>query len=222
MIYKKKIRPKISIFLPIYNKGKYIIRCIRSLQKQTLKNIEIVAVNDYSNDKSLEILTYLARDDDRIKIVNNDKNHGLLYSRAMGIFNSLGEYLMNLDPDDELNDSNSLEYLYNIAQKSQADIITFNIIQKKDNEIIKCKNNNRIFKQPEIFKSIFDDKNLLKDYFITNKLIKKDLFIKASEFFKNSIYNGKWNFHEDNIWSILVHKYAKSKICVNKLVYNCG
>ena len=48
--------PKISIFLPIYNKENYINRCIQSLQKQTLKNIEIIAVNDYSNDNTSQII----------------------------------------------------------------------------------------------------------------------------------------------------------------------
>ena len=105
-------QPKISIFIPIYNKERYIKRCIESIQNQTLKNIEIIAVNDYSNDSSLDIIKECSKNDSRIKIVNNDKNYGLLYSRAMGILNSTGEYLMNLDPDDELEGSDNLEFLY--------------------------------------------------------------------------------------------------------------
>ena len=108
-----KKRPKISVFIPIYNKEQYINKCIQNLQNQTLKDIEIIAVNDCSTDNSLSILIDLAKKDNRIKIVNNDKNHGLLYSRAMGILNSSGEYLMNLDSDDEINDNDCLEYLYN-------------------------------------------------------------------------------------------------------------
>jgi glycosyltransferase involved in cell wall biosynthesis len=72
-----------------------------------------------------------------IKIVNNDKNRGLLFSRAMGILKSTGEYLMNIDPDDEINGNNTLEYLYNQSIISKADIITFNIIYKKENYIFK-------------------------------------------------------------------------------------
>ena len=92
--------PKISIFLPIYNKEKYLKRSIISIQKQSLKEIEIIAINDFSTDKSLEILKELQKNDKRIKIINNKNNYGLLYSRAMGIQNSAGEYIMNLDPDD--------------------------------------------------------------------------------------------------------------------------
>ena len=88
--------PKISIFLPIYNKAKYLKRSISSIQRQSIKDIEIIAVNDCSTDNSLDILNEMMRKDQRIKIINNKKNHGLLFSRAMGILNSKGEYLMFL------------------------------------------------------------------------------------------------------------------------------
>ena len=137
IINKRNQRPKISIFLPIYIKENFINRAIKSIQIQTLKEIEIIAVNDNSNDGSLKKLINLSKTDNRIKIVNNDKNHGLLYSRAMGILNSRGEYLMNLDPDDEFKDNDSLEYLYNQTILTHVDIISFNIINKKNNRFIK-------------------------------------------------------------------------------------
>ena len=56
--YLQTNKPKISIFSPIYNKENYLVNSIQSLQNQTLKDIEIVAVNDCSNDSSLEILDY--------------------------------------------------------------------------------------------------------------------------------------------------------------------
>ena len=125
--YEKHIlfKPKISVFLPIYNKEIYLINCIESLQKQTLKNIEIVAVNDGSVDQSLKILKKLQKIDKRIKIVNNDRNHGLLYSRAMGILNSTGKYLMNLDPDDKLINNNDLQELYQTAELNNNDILIY-------------------------------------------------------------------------------------------------
>ena len=66
--------------------------------------------------------------DKRIKIVNNTENRGLLYSRAMGIINSNGEYIMDLDPDDEILNENDLEFLYLNTDNSQIDIINFGII----------------------------------------------------------------------------------------------
>ena len=86
-----------------------------------MQDIEIIAVNDCSNDETLEILKNLSLTDKRIKIVNNKNNSGLLYSRAMGIIHSSGEYLMNLDPDDELYNSDNLEYLYNISNTWNVD-----------------------------------------------------------------------------------------------------
>ena len=215
----RKKKPKISIFMPIYNMDKYIQNSISSIQNQTLKDIEIVAVNDFSNDTSLKILIDLAKDDDRIKIINNDKNHGLLYSRAMGILNSRGEYLMNLDPDDEFADNDNLEFLLKQTKKYNVDIITFNYYNQKINKVVNCIYSKTVLKQNYLFESIFDENNIISDYLIWNKLIKRNIFLKAFEDYKMGIYNGKWNYHEDNIWSILVNKYAKSKLCVNKLVY---
>ena len=215
----KEKRPKISIFLPIYNKENFLINSIKSLQIQTLKDIEIVAVNDCSTDRSLEILTNLSKNDSRIKVVNNDKNHGLLYSMAMGILNSTGEYLMNLDSDDEINDNECLEYLYNKTILYNVDIIAFSVLFKNGNWTYKCGYNNEILIQPKLYKSCFLNNNEPSDYLIWNKLIKKETFLKAYEIFKIAIYNGKWNYFEDDVWNNLVSKYAKSKLCLDRLVY---
>ena len=215
-----KISPKISIFLPIYNKESYIKTCIQSIQKQTLKDIEIVAVNDFSNDTSLKILKDLSLKDERIKIVNNKKNFGLLYSRTMGILNSKGEYLLNLDPDDELKDENDLEIIYKKAKNNNIDILSFGAFDKNINKkVFKCTNFGKIIFQPEIFKSIFNSDNSLNDYLIWNKLIKKELLIKVYKLIIIHIYKKYWNYHEDNIWSIFVNKYARSKICIKKIIY---
>ena len=189
------------------------------MQNQTLKNIEIIAINDHSSDKSLNILIELAKNDKRIRIVNNDKNRGLLYSRAMGILSSSGEYLWNIDPDDELESNNALKFLYKKAKITKADIISFNIRRKDFNQIVKCRYINEVIKQPKLFNSIFNNDNKMIDFFIWNKLIKKELFMKAYKFFEKYIYMWKWNFHEDLVWSILVNKFAKSKMCLDKLVY---
>ena len=95
-------RPKISIIVPIFNVEKYLKQCLSSLQKQTLKEIEIICVEDKSTDKSLEILKSCQLFDDRIKIIQNSKNSGLSTSRNIGIDNSQAPYVMFLDSDDYL------------------------------------------------------------------------------------------------------------------------
>ena len=214
--------PKISVFLPIYNTEKYLKRALLNIQNQTLKNIEIIAVNDCSNDKTLEILKDFAEKDNRIKIINNKKNQGLLYSRAMGILHSSGQYLMNFDSDDEFANSDSLEYLYNKAIASNADIISYKFLLQKPmkNYINPCDKFDVIIKQPKLFESMYSNNYNLKDFFIWNKLIKKKIFFKSFSLFKKYIYSDKkWNYHEDNIWSILVNKLARSKLCVNRIIY---
>jgi glycosyltransferase involved in cell wall biosynthesis len=169
-------KPKISIFLPIYNKEKYLERSIGSIQKQTLRDIEIIPVNDGSTDNSLKILERLAEKDPRIKIINNDKNSGSLYSRGMGILKSKGEYLMCLDPDDQIRGSNNLKYLFDKAKTLNVDVISFYILYfpgkaKSDN----YSNFNEIIKQPELYMKAFDRNGLLSDFYITNKLIKREV-----------------------------------------------
>ena len=212
-------RPKISIFLPIYNKAKYLKRSITSIQKQSLKEIEIIPVNDCSTDNSLEILKDFAKKDSRIKIINNKKNYGLCFSRVMGILNSKGEYLMNLDPDDEYRGKNTLKDLYNLANKLKVDFISFFILSLPDRKkSFQFSNFNQIIQQPKLLESAFWNDHLT-DFYITNKLIKRELLEIAVKIFGNKIYEQKWNYHEDNIWSILLHKYANSSVFINKIVY---
>lgn len=166
----------------------------------------------------------MAQNDSRIKIINNGENRGGLYSRALGILNSKGEYLMELDADDELEGQDNLEYLYNKTCKSKVDIISFSFLFKvKDKNYINnkkkkknlCSNFGKIYFQPEIF--IFANK--FKDFLIWNKLVKREIFIKAVQKYKKIIYKEKVNYADDEIWSMLINKYAKSMICVNKLIY---
>ena len=214
----KIINPKISIFLPIYNKNIYLVKSIRSIQNQTLKQIEIIGVNDFSTDNSLNILKKLSKIDSRIKIINNDRNHGLLYARAMGILNSTGEFLINLDPDDQFYEENNLENLYIIAKAYNVDVLNFSF-KHKNRTKLKCIYNNKIIKKPQLFKSAYNNYNRLKDYLIWNKMIKRKIMLKAYKKFKNRVYSQKWNYHEDNIWSILIYRYANSMLCINNIIY---
>jgi glycosyltransferase involved in cell wall biosynthesis len=193
--------PKISIFMPIYNKEEYILRSILSIQNQTFKNIEIIAINDGSTDNTLKILKKLYKKDNRIKIINNDRNHGLLYSRAMGILNCSGDYLMNLDPDDKLKNSQNLYELYNKTQYNKYDLIIFLIERLSTNITNKTEN---------YLTNLENKLQLQNDYYrITNKLIKRNIMLIAYKNYSKYIYNNKWNYHEDNIWNLLVKKYSK-------------
>ena len=117
-------RPKVSILIPVYNTAKYLPKCMASVQHQSLKDIEIIAVNDASPDNAAEVLAEYAAHDPRIKVVTHEKNGGILAARLSGIAAATGEFLIFLDADDYL-DTNTARVCYSKAKKTGADIIHF-------------------------------------------------------------------------------------------------
>lgn len=92
----------VSIIIPCYNQGIYLDECIESVKNQTYKNIEIIIVNDGSNDSyTLEVLDRIKNQYGDIKIINT-KNFGLSAARNTGITNSTGYYILPLDGDDKI------------------------------------------------------------------------------------------------------------------------
>ena len=115
---------KVSVIIPVYNVESYIEECLRSVQEQTLPDIEIICIDDKGSDNSIQIIEKLAEKDKRISIYTNDKNRGLAYSRNVGLLNAKGEYVYFLDSDDMI-EPEALESLYQIAKKDELDAITF-------------------------------------------------------------------------------------------------
>ncbi|MBF7048155.1 glycosyltransferase family 2 protein, partial [Campylobacter volucris] len=116
---------QISIILPTYNVEKYIARALDSCIKQSFKDIEIIIVDDFGNDKSIDIAKEYASTDERIKIIYNDKNLGTFASRNIGVLNSSSPYIMFLDPDDYL-ELNACEECVKILNKNiDVDMIIF-------------------------------------------------------------------------------------------------
>ena len=105
--------PKVSVIIPVYNVEKYLRECLDSVVNQTLKDIEIICVNDYSTDNSPKILEEYASHDNRIKIINNEKNIHAGQSRNKGLSLSSGEYVFFMDSDDYL-ELNALETVVRI------------------------------------------------------------------------------------------------------------
>ena len=212
-------RPKISIIIPIYNKENYLNRSFGSIFNQTLKGIEIIAVNDASTDNSIKNINDFKKNDSRIKIVNNDKNRGVFYSRLMGIINSIGEYIMFLEPDDLFEGKDNLEYLYNQYKNTKEDIITFKYyhVQQKRKKT-KCEKYNVSLRQPEVFKIAFNN-HRVKDEIIWNKLIKRKLYFKIYKLLEKFLMKERWIHHDDYVFSLLSHKHAKSMRCIDKLAY---
>ncbi len=114
--------PKISVIIPVYNVEKYIAKCLDSICNQSLKDIEIICINDCSTDNSLAILKDYASKDARIKIIDFKENKGVSIARNAGLKIAQGDYIGFVDSDDFV-DLDFYESLYNKAIEDNADII---------------------------------------------------------------------------------------------------
>ena len=131
-------QPKVSIIIPTYNVEAYLKECLESVVNQTLKDIEIIAIDDGATDNSGKILDEYAKKDSRIKVIHKE-NGG--YGKAMnvGLDNATGEYIGIVEPDDFV-DLEMFETLYKTAKKHNADFVKsdFNrFIHDKKGKIIK-------------------------------------------------------------------------------------
>lgn len=113
--------PKVSIIVPIYNVEKYLDRCMQSLLKQTLKDIEIVMVDDGSPDNCPKMCDEYARRDERVKVIHK-QNAGLGYARNSGLEIATGEYVAFVDSDDYA-ELSAYERMYNSVNNHKADAI---------------------------------------------------------------------------------------------------
>ena len=122
--------PKVSILIPIYNVEKYLRQCLESVINQTLKDIEIICINDGSTDNSPEIIKEFAAKDSRIKVIDK-QNTGYGHSMNCGLKMAQGEYIGIIESDD-FTELNMFEVLYNHAKKSDAEIVRSNHFEQVD------------------------------------------------------------------------------------------
>ena len=91
--------PAVSVVVPVYNAGRHLPRCVQSIQSQTMRDLEIILVDDGSTDGSAQLCEELASADDRIRVFHK-KNGGVSSARNFGIEKAKGEYLLFVDADD--------------------------------------------------------------------------------------------------------------------------
>lgn len=115
--------PKVSIIVPVYNTQKYLDRCVESLVNQTLKDIEIILVDDGSPDQCPQMCEEWAKKDSRIKVIHK-KNGGLGFARNSGLEEAAGEYVAFVDSDDFLL-LDTYDTLYAEAKRGEYDVVYF-------------------------------------------------------------------------------------------------
>lgn len=210
------IKPLVSIIVPVYNSEKYIEKCISSIVNQTLKNIEIIIVNDGSTDNSINIISKLSNEDNRIKVINQ-KNSGVSAARNNGINNSNGEYIGFVDADDYI-ELEMYESMYSKAEEFDADIVICNV-----KDILESKEKVSLnFEDGLISIENIKPKNFLKDkYFklgsaVWHKIFKKSLIVENNIKFIN--YNEVSS--EDTIFNLQAMLKSKNIYCIDKPFYN--
>ena len=181
--------PKVSVIIPVYNVEEYLRECLDSVVNQTLKEIEIICVDDGSTDNSLEILKEYAKKDSRITVITQQNLHAGV-ARNAGLAVAKGEYLSFLDSDDFF-ELNMLEETYSKAKIDNAEIIIFgNYVydQIKQADVRKTS-----FLEKYMQKSPFSPEEFSKDLFLISnpnawtKLFKRITIKTNNVFFENYI-----------------------------------
>lgn len=203
--------PKISVIIPIYNMDRYLRECLDSVLSQTLKELEIICVNDGSTDYTQLILDEYSWKDSRIKVISQT-NHGVAYARNVAIENAHGEFLYFLDPDDWLPDNDVLADMYNAAKKNHVlvcggsfkEYATHGIVDKWDGNLSKY-----TFEKDGIIK--------YKDYQFDYGWVR---FIYNREFIiQNNLRIPSLKFFEDPVFFVRVMHEAKEFFAMKRYTY---
>ena len=228
LIDSKKIEynnnPFISLILPSYNKANILLKSIRSIQNQSFKNIEIIIVDDCSNDDSKKVFEYLLETDPRIRIFSHLKNMGVWRSRLDGILYSKGKYILLFDTGDIYEDNYVLEDAYNIIEKYNLDSLkmTFRIVTSYDrlNEsmlIFHVDNNSIIYESSNIEKY---NNYVFKGWGnIWTRITKANIFIKGLYLLNDIILNAYKNFWDDIWYNTIINKVSYSFLVIERIAY---
>ena len=226
--------PIASAIIPVYNSKQYITKAIRSIQNQNIMNIEIILINDFSSDDTLSLISEFQKEDQRIKIINNKKNKGILYSRCIGTLSAEGKYIFPLDNDDMFLDEDVFSTITNIAEKGFFDIVEFKGIYSKkgnSNDILKNKIGdtkyshhplNLVLYQPQLGNyHIWSGKNSISSYHLESvylwaKCIRTEIYKKAINKLGEEKYNRFILRYEDIIMNYALFNIARSYKFVGK------
>ena len=219
----KSDNPKISIVISVYNGEKYLKNAILSIQNQDFKDIEIIMIDDCSEDKSVNLIKELMLKDPRIILYQNEENKGALYTKTKGVLNSKGKYVMILDEDDFYCNKKAFSILYEEAEKNNLDIIgfySFETIVK--NEYLNFMETPFIFMQ-NITERMYTYK---KDGSIKriggvlyNCFFRTDLFIKTIKEIDEKYFKIKMNTYDDFLLFFLLTRNAYNLKQINNVLF---
>lgn len=205
--------PLVSVIVPVYNVAPYIERCAKSLFEQTLKDIEIIFVDDCSPDNSIELVKKLAGNyPDRlaqIRYVRHDHNRGLAQARKTGLDIATGEYVAHCDSDDYVS-VDMYEKLYHEAERTKSEIVYCDFIKDYG-------------EQKTFYRAVdlcHDKVSFLERYVVYGWNVLWNMIVKRSLYLDNHIsYPFGISFGEDFYVACQLFYYAKEVSKVNDTLY---
>ena len=220
---KSHPNPLISVIIAFYNQEQKIIRTIKSVQMQSLYNIEIIIVKD--NNTDLEDYSNVIEKDERIRIFTQNESYGLWRKRMDGFLYSKGKYILHMDAGHILSDKLVLHDVLRMCERYDIDTIRFtysrNIENKKfkkniefaPKKIYDCNDTKIQYGIPNYDVHQFDYK------IIWTRLVKAELFSKGLDLLDPIILNVKQNVWEDMWWNELINNVSFSNLIINRLGY---
>lgn len=218
----------LSIIIPVYNSEKYLSTCIESIIKQdTQYKFEILAINDGSTDKSLDILEKYAKKHDFIRIINQE-NKGISGARNTGINNAKGKYIGFIDNDDKIR-KDYIEKLLNRAYENNADIVKCNHVKfnGESGEILGCSRHEDVSIRGYIGEKILEFKG-----YIWGGILKKELWkefrFPMGYWYEDAITRivimricSRFEYIDEDLYFYNVHSSNASKIVWSKKNLKC-
>lgn len=207
---------KVSFIVTIYNVGKYIERCVRSLFEQSLDDIEVVFVNDATPDDSMEIIERVLEDyprrKEQVRIVTHETNKGIAETRKDGFLNVTGDYFIYIDGDDYV-EPQMAELMYDKAISEDADLVVCEVrVYNADGFRIVTQVPNGIEGDGQNVKDDIINRSVVPGLWC--KLTKRALFVE------NEIVWPTHGYGEDIILSTQMAYYAKRIASVNVPLYH--
>lgn len=210
---------KISIIIPIYNVEQYVEQCIKSVITQSMKDIEIICVNDCGQDNSMRIVERYAAKDNRIKILHHKNNKGLGPARNTGLKYASGEYVMFLDSDDWL-EKDACEIAYKQISQNNNDFTFFGIYTFYEETKEKVINNDRLLAfMGNIWNKNITINDLSKPFMSYCECWYKIYNLKFIKNFKITFTDSKCYF-EDQPFYFKVLLYSNNFSVIDKPLYN--
>ena len=218
--YSKNDNPEITVVLTMFNQAHCIHKALRSIQNQSITNIEILVIIDCSNDNSTETIQKYMEEDKRIIMVNHDSKQGTMKSRCEGIKLARGRYITALDGDDAFIHKDILKNSLYIANLGDLDVVEFYSLIYRNNKFCGYVQTHKMVKdiiyQPELT-TIFFRINEENDYYrpitsrnIWGKIVKNNIFKKTIDFIGNKYTDDYIRTYEDTMMSVSLYHVAQS------------